>query len=125
MKLELLTSHQIEKGMLVVCFEAGTIRVGRVQSEVKKYTLRQALLTGVLAEFDLLYADDHERAGDLVYQKYFYLNKDAPADSGVFKWPDLMKLTFKLAESSLKMGRMGWLVHIEVGSHLGPAIVLE
>jgi hypothetical protein len=125
MKLDQLTSDQLRKGMIVVAFEQpAVIRVGRIHSEIKNYPLQQALLTGLFAEFDLLYADQHARAGDLIWQRYFYHNGDAPTGPGVFKWPtELMKLTFDLAESSLPT-RPGWLVHIEVRPHL-PTIVIE
>ena len=127
MKLEQLRSDQIRKGMLVVCFEKpGLIYVGRVHSDVTRHPLRQALFSGIFAEFDLLYADQHGHAGDLIWNKYFYRNADAPTASGVFEWPKLMNLTFTSAESRLKMNYKGWLVHIEVRyPQIDPPIVLE
>jgi hypothetical protein len=126
-KLEQLTSDQIRTGMLVVCFKKpALIYVGRVHSDVTRYLLLQALFSGVFAEFDLLYADQHLHAGDLVWNKYFYRNPEAPTASGVFKWPELTTLTFISAESRLKMNYIGWLVHIEVRyPQISPPIVLE
>jgi hypothetical protein len=126
MKREQLTSSELQTGMNVISFEPlGMIRVGRIHSAVTTYPTLQAILTGTFAEFDLLYADQHERAGALIWGKYFYRNEDAPSGSGVFQWPNgLMNLTFTLAESSLKMNRLGWLVHIKVQPPLGPTIIL-
>jgi hypothetical protein len=126
MPLEQLTSEKLEKGMTVVHFELpGTVRVGRIHNEITRHPPLQALTTGIIAEFDLLYADQHDRAENLVWQKYFYWNKEAPAQSGVFGWPNLMKWSYRRAEDRLNAGYRGWLVHIEVPSPLGPALVIE
>ncbi|GCE32163.1 hypothetical protein KDA_76470 [Dictyobacter alpinus] len=126
MQLEQLTSDQLQKGMTIVHFEPpGTVHVGRIHSEITRHPPLQAFTTGIFAEFDLLYADEYGEAGNEIWQKYFYWNQEAPTHAGVFKWPNLMKLSFQLAESSLKMGRMGWLFHIEVRSPFGPARVIE
>jgi len=126
-KLERLTSRQIHKGMLVVSFEyPATIWVGKVYGEVTRHPLLTGLLSGIFAEFDLLCADQHMLAGDLIWQQYFYLNRNAPTDSGVFRWPDVMPLTFRSMERNLKRGWRGCLIHVEVRSpHLGQAIVLQ
>lgn len=124
-EMEQVTSDELAKGMTVICFEGpGMIRVGRVHSEITRYPLTQALSSGVFAEFDLLYADQHAQAEALAWQKYFYMNPKAPTGPAVFQWPSgLMKLTFDLAGSSLP-DRPGWLVHIEVRPRLGPTIVI-
>lgn len=99
------------------------ISVGRIFSEVHRPSLREALLTDLFASFDLLYADQYGSAGDLIWQQYFYGNREAPRENGVFKWPEeLMTLTFDLAEQSLKMGRTGWLIHIELKHHFDSII---
>lgn len=126
MQLEQLTSDQLQKGMTIVHFEPpGTVHVGRIHSEITRHPPLQAFTTGIIAAFDLLYADQHNEAENLVWQTYFYSNQEAPTYSSVFKWPDLMKLSFQLAESSLKMGYVGWLVHIEMRSPFGPAMVFD
>ena len=93
-----------EEGMVVVCFEepAEQVRVGRIQR-------LQRTARGL--EVDLLYADQHLQAGDLIWSTYFYRRRDAPAHSGIFTWPGGLELTFDLAERSL-LSRPGWVVHL-------------
>jgi hypothetical protein len=122
-QLEPLTDDQLEKGMIVIYIEPpGTVRVERIYSEVKKYAPQEAFLTGLWAEFDLLYADEHDHAEQCIWDQYFYRNLTTPTRSGVFKWPGMMPLHFKLAESSLST-RPGWLVHIEVRRHFTTFII--
>ena len=92
------------EGMIVMCFDepTGQVSVGRIQR-------LQRTPKGL--ELDLLYADQHLQAGDLIWKTYFYRRRDAPADSGIFTWPGGMTLTFDLAERSLP-SRPGWLVHL-------------
>ena len=112
--LKLVYSDQLRTGMVVVCvLGLGVLYVGRIHSEVTCYPLGHVLQTGVLAKFDLLYADQHRIAGDRIWHTYFYRQADAPNGPGVFLWPDLMPLTFDLAESSLPT-RPGWLKPIEL-----------
>jgi hypothetical protein len=68
-KLDRLTSDTLQKGMVVVHFgQSGIVRVGRIQSEITRHPLSQALATGIIAECDLLYADQHGEAENLIWQ---------------------------------------------------------
>ncbi|GHO98699.1 hypothetical protein KSF_087470 [Reticulibacter mediterranei] len=98
--------HTPAEGMVVVCFDRPTeqVRVGRIQR-------LQRTAKGL--EVDLLYADQHLQAGDLIWSTYFYRKRDAPAHSGIFEWPGDLTLTFDLAKRSLT-SRPGWLVNLVV-----------
>jgi hypothetical protein len=101
MQLERIAPRKLSQGMVVVCFEKpGTLRAGRIRSPVKKTSLLG--IFNKQAEFDLLYADQHMNAEDLIWKTYFYRKSDTPRTSGVFRWPSgLMELTFERAMERL------------------------
>ena len=116
MKLQQITSDQLRQGMVIIYFAPlAIIYVGRIHDHLKRYHMREAAHNGgILAEFDLLQADQHKDAGDLIWDRYFHQGLDAPRECCVFAWPrDLMRLSFEKGEVRLKT-HPGWLVHLQI-----------
>ena len=123
--LEPISYDELAKGMQLLCFDApGGVRVGRIHSEITIHSGLKLLLTGIVAEFDLLYADRHLEAEDLAWQQYFTFRRGRP-ESQVYKWPThLMKLTFKKTERGLSTFR-GYLTHIQIHNpNIEPPIIV-
>lgn len=111
--LKPLTPSEIKTGMTIVQVEMpGIVRVGRIHGDITRYEDRALLVTGLLAECDLLSADQHQQAAHLIWQRFFYLKNNAPIQSGVFVWPKLLPLEYRVAEQQLPT-RPAWLFHVQ------------